>query len=324
MHAAAEPKLPIGISACLLGQNVRYDGGHKHSRYCTEVLARYFAFQPICPEVEAGFGTPRRAMHLVDTGDDIRLRTTPQANKEPPQDHTAAMERLVDKRLPTVKPLRGFILMQKSPSCGLHRVPLHDENGSVVRRDAAGLFAAALVGQYPLLPVEEAGRLHDDRLCENFIERIYFHDDWCRLVEGGLTPVRLLDFHSRHKFQLLAHDQATYRRLGPGLANLKARELQAIADDYIREATQAMKRLASPGDHVNVMMHVAGYLRDHLDAYEYRMLHEQVVAYQQGDVPLIVPMTLIRNAQGRVGEPWLARQAFLAPYPDRLGLRNKL
>lgn len=263
-------------------------------------------------------------MHLVATREGTTLRTKPSASRGTPKDHTAAMTTFIDSCLPGLSDLRGFILMQKSPSCGLKRVRIHDGAGNVKQRDAAGLFAQSLETQFPLMPLEEAGRLHDDRLCENFIERVYFYDDWCRLLATGLTPSGLLDFHSRHKFQFLAHSQKIYRRLGPALANLKAAPLKTIADEYIYKATEAMKQPASSGAYINVMEHLSGYLRDHLDDYEYRMIKQQITRYQAKEVPLVVPMTLIRNAQGRVADPFLAKQDFLSPYPDQLGLRNTL
>jgi uncharacterized protein YbgA (DUF1722 family)/uncharacterized protein YbbK (DUF523 family) len=324
MSYADSEKLPVGISACLLGQAVRHDGGHKRSRYCQDVLSRYFAFQPLCPEVGAGLGTPRPALHLVETTSGIRLRPSHARHHDSHTDFTAAMAGFVERSLPVEVPWRGFVLMAKSPSCGMERVRVYDEAGKVLHRHAAGSFASALMQRYPLLPVEEAGRLEDKALCENFIERIYFYDDWCQLMSAGLTPARLLDFHGRHKFQLLAHDQATYRQLGPLLANLKQPALHALASTYIGMAMAAMKQLASAGSYVNVMQHLAGYLRGRVDLHTRLMLNEQISAYQQREVPLIVPMTLIRNAQKQARQPYLERQVFLRPYPDALGLRNAL
>jgi uncharacterized protein YbgA (DUF1722 family)/uncharacterized protein YbbK (DUF523 family) len=324
MNATHSEKLPVGISACLLGQEVRHDGGHRRSRYCQEVLSRYFAFQPLCPEVEAGLGTPRPALRLVNTTDGIRLRPSHSRHSDDGTDFTVAMSHFIERSLLVESPWRGFVLMAKSPSCGMERVRIYDANGIVQQRDASGLFAQALMWRYPLLPVEEAGRLEDKALCENFIERVYFYDDWQQLMDTGLTPARLLDFHSRHKFQLLAHDQAAYRQLGPLLANLKQPALLTLANTYIDTAMTAMKKLASAGSYVNVMQHLAGYLRDRVDLHTRRMINEQVNAYQQREVPLIVPMTLIRNAQKQAQQPYLGRQVFLRPYPDALGLRNAL
>lgn len=311
--------IPVGISACLLGLPVRHDGGHKHARYCTEVLANYFDFRSLCPEMGAGLSAPRKAMHLARRGEQVRLLTT-----DGQRDLTPLMQGFIASTLPLLGRLRGFILMAKSPSCGMERIRLYDERGQVLHRDAQGLFAADLQQAYPLLPVEEAGRLNDDSLRENFIERVFLYDDWCQRVEQGLTPASLIDFHSRHKFQLLAHCQNTYRQLGPLLADLKARPLEEIAADYIAALMAAMKKQVSRGAHVNTLQHLSGFLRDALEPADRALINEQIEAYQQGLVPLVVPMTLLRGALKKAPQPYLAKQDYLVPYPDALGLRNRV
>lgn len=324
MEQPETKKIPVGISACLLGANVRHDGGHKRSQFCTDVLSQYFEFHGVCPEAASGFGTPRRAMHLVETATGIRLRDTHKKGQKAPIDRTPKMAEFTQHYLPSARNLRGFILMQKSPSCGLERVRIYNDQEELLHRNGSGLFASELKKHWPLLPLEEAGRLHDERICENFIERVYVYDDWMRLIETGLTPETLLDFHSRHKFQLLAHDQAIYRQLGPLLANFKGKDLNVISDDYIQAAMRAMTRLATPGAYVNAMQHLTGYLRDSMDKADYAIIHEYINAYQLGHVPLVVPMILIRNGQNHVQQPYLAKQNILNPYPDTLGLRNRL
>lgn len=319
-----DTRIPVGISACLLGRPVRHDGGHKHSRYCTDILADHFSFRSLCPEMGAGLAAPRPAMHLVDTDQGVRLRATPRAANGHGRDFTPLMSDFIERSLDGLAGLRGFILMAKSPSCGMERVKVYTESGEPARRDAAGLFAAALMERYPLMPVEEEGRLNDDRLRENFVERVFVYDDWCRLREAGLTAGGLIDFHSRHKFQLLAHSQAVYRRLGPLLSDLKARPLEEIADQYIAELMAALARRVAPGDHVNTMLHLIGYLRDGLSEPDRTLIHEQIEAYRRGEVPLVVPMTLLRGAQRKVRQPYLERQHYLSPYPDALGLRNRV
>ncbi|MEC8880049.1 MAG: DUF523 and DUF1722 domain-containing protein [Pseudomonadota bacterium] len=316
-----DQRIPVGISACLMGREVRHDGGHKHSRYCTGVLAHYFRFRSLCPEMGAGLSTPRPAMHLVDTDDGVRLKAT-----RGDRDFTALMDGFVTDTVERLGDLRGFVLMAKSPSCGMERIRVYREDGEVARRDASGLFAAALMARFPLMPVEEEGRLNDDRLRENFVERVFVYDDWRRLNEreGGLTAKGLIDFHSRHKFQLLAHCQATYRRLGPLLADLKKRPLADIADDYIHAFMPAMAKRISPGAHVNTMLHLMGFLRDELGEQDRAAIHEQIDAYLRGEVPLVVPMTMLRAAQSKVEQPYLATQQYLRPYPDALGLRNRV
>jgi len=316
-----DQRIPVGISACLMGREVRHDGGHKHSRYCTGVLARYFRFRSLCPEMGAGLSTPRPAMHLVDTDDGVRLKAT-----RGDRDFTALMDGFVTDTVERLGDLRGFVLMAKSPSCGMERIRVYREDGEVARRDASGLFAAALMARFPLMPVEEEGRLNDDRLRENFVERVFVYDDWRRLNEreGGLTAKGLIDFHSRHKFQLLAHCQKTYRQLGPLLSDLKARPLEEIAEEYIHGLMAAMKKRVSRGAHVNTLQHLAGFLREGLSDTDRALINEQIEAYLREEVPLIVPLTLLRGGMRKVPQPYPEKQGYLSPYPDDLGLRNRV
>ena len=312
--------IPVGISTCLLGREVRHDGGHKHSRYCTQVLSRYFDFRAICPELEAGLGVPRPAIHLREQDDELQL-----VEVKGGEDHTRSMQDFIDGIMPTLANLRGYILMAKSPSCGMERIKVHNSDGRVTRRDGRGMFAEALIRHYPLMPVEEEGRLNDDQLRENFIERVFAYDDWMQNVAGDrLTPQALIEFHTRDKFQLLAHSEKIYRQLGPMLGDLKSAPLAEIADRYIHQFMDAMTRRVSRGSHVNAMQHLMGYLRSGMDDEERKVLMEQVDAYHRGEVPLIVPMTLLRMAQRREPIDYLNSQHYLAPYPDDLGLRNRI
>lgn len=312
-------RIPVGISACLTGQEVRHDGGHKRSSLPARGLETAFSFHSYCPEAGAGLGVPRPAMHLVDGGGVLTLRENRSG-----RDHTETMRNWINDRLPGLDSLRGFILMQKSPSCGLDRIRVYREDGQLARRDASGLFAAALREAYPLMPLEEAGRLNDDHLLERFVERVFVYDDWLRLVEAGLSAKGLIDFHTRHKFQLLAHCQATYRRLGPLLSDLGGNDLPAVADTYIRAFMAAMEKPVSRGSHVNAMLHVLGFFRDKLSPEERSAVVDQVEAYYRGEVPLVVPMTLLRVAQRRYPDDYVARQGYVRPYPDSMGLRNRL
>ncbi|MGM0571419.1 YbgA family protein [Marinobacter sp.] len=313
-------KIPVGISTCLLGKEVRHDGGHKHSRYCTEVLSRYFEFRSLCPELEAGLGVPRPAIHLRESGEGLQLVEVRQGT-----DHTAEMQGFIDQVMDSLADLRGYILMAKSPSCGMERIRIHNSDGNVVHRDGRGMFAEALIRNYPLMPVEEEGRLNDDQLRENFIERVFAYDDWMQNVAGErLTPQALIEFHTRHKFQLLAHSEQIYRQLGPMLGDLKSEPLANIADRYIHRFMEAMTRRVSRGSHVNAMQHLMGYLRDSMGDADRKVLMEQIEAYHRGEVPLIVPMTLLRMAQRREPISYLDQQHYLSPYPDDLGLRNRI
>ncbi|MGC8120151.1 YbgA family protein [Marinobacter sp. VGCF2001] len=310
--------IPVGISTCLLGKEVRHDGGHKHSRYCTQVLANHFDFRSICPELEAGLGVPRPAIHLREYENGMRLiETKGQA------DHTEAMQGFIEDILPSLANLRGYILMAKSPSCGMERIKVHNADGNVMNRDGRGMFAAALMKAYPLMPVEEEGRLHDSMLRENFIERVFAYDDWMQNVAGeNLSKQALIDFHTRHKFTLLAHSEKIYRQLGPMLGDLKSEPLEQIADRYIHRFMEAMTQRVSRGSHVNAMQHLLGFLKDGMSAEEKAVLLEQIEAYQRREIPLVVPMTLLRLAQRKEPVDYLHSQKYLTPYPDELGLRN--
>ena len=313
-------QIPVGISTCLLGKEVRHDGGHKHSRYCTQVLSKHFEFRSICPELEAGLGVPRPAIHLREYPEGMRIiETKGQA------DHTAAMEGFIDDVIPTLANLRGYILMAKSPSCGMERIKVHNENGQVTRRDGRGMFADALLQAYPLMPVEEEGRLNDNMIRENFIERVFAYDDWMQNVAGEqLTAKALINFHTRHKFQLLAHSEKIYRQLGPMLGDLKSEPLESIADRYIHLFMEAMSKKVSRGSHINAMQHLLGYLKDAMGEEDRKVMLEQMDAYHRGEVPLVVPMTLLRMAQRREPVDYLSAQQYLTPYPDELGLRNNV
>ncbi len=312
-------RIPVGISACLTGAQVRHDGGHKRSSYCSDVLSEYFELVPMCPEQGAGFGTPRPAMHLVDVEGEQRL----QINRSG-EDVTDRLRDWVDRRVPELDVLRGFILMGKSPSCGMERIRVYGSNGEVLRRDAQGIFAERLIKAWPMLPVEESGRLQDPVLRENFIERVYLYDQWCRMRESGLTAAALIRFHTEHKFQLLAHCQATYRKLGPMLSDLRRQPLEQLADDYICAFMQGMTKRISRGSHANVMLHMLGFFRGKIDAQDREALQASIDDYLQGVVPLIVPMTLLRLASRKHPDAYLSRQRYLVPYPDALGLRNQV
>ncbi|MBN7770939.1 DUF523 and DUF1722 domain-containing protein [Marinobacter daepoensis] len=312
--------IPVGISTCLLGKQVRHDGGHKHSRYCTQVLAKHFEFRSICPELEAGLGVPRPAIQLREFADGLHL-----IESKGQDDHTGAMQTFITTVLPSLASLRGYILMAKSPSCGMERIKVHNAEGNFMHRDGRGLFADALMKAYPLMPVEEEGRLHDDMLRENFIERVFAYDDWMQNVAGeNLAKQALIDFHTRHKFTLLAHSEKIYRQLGPLLGDLKSEPLEQIADRYIHQFMEAMTQRVSRGSHVNAMQHLLGFLKEGMSAEEKTVLLEQIEAYRRGEIPLVVPMTLLRLAQRKEPVDYLHSQKYLTPYPDELGLRNNV
>ena len=313
-----EGPLRLGVSSCLLGQEVRFDGGHKHDRFLTEGLGAYVEWVPVCPEVEAGMGTPREAVRLNREGDDIRM-----VGVRSGVDSTSRMRRYAARRVRALGAidLCGYVLKRGSPSCGMERVRVYEPSG-MPRRDGRGLFAEALMQRLPGLPVEEEGRLHDAGLRENFIERIFAYRRLRALFAERVTQRRLVDFHARHKLQIMAHSPAHYRELGPLVAEAKGMPRAELRERYVSGVMEALSRTATRAKHVNVLQHAAGYLRPHLDPDSRAELHALFEEYRAGRVPLIVPITLLRHHVRKWGIDYLASQIYLDPHPKELMLRN--
>lgn len=308
----------LGVSACLLGQEVRYDGGHKRDSFLTGTLARFVQFVPVCPEEEAGFGTPREPMRLERQASAIRLLTVRTRRDVTAQLRTATSLRIKDL---AGLDLDGYILKKDSPSCGLARVKIYAPNGGA-ERTGRGLFASALVDALPDLPVEDEGRLQDPRLRENFIVRVFAHERLRTLLAGAPRAGAFVRFHTRHKLLLLAHSPAGYARLGRLVAGLKGRVSQAAAGQYAAAFMTTLASMATPGRHTNVLQHMAGYFQQLIDQDSRHELAAAIDDYRAGIVPLIVPMTLVlHHARARqVG--YLLDQVYLQPHPKELMLRN--
>lgn len=312
-------KIILGISSCLLGQEVRYDGGHKKNTYITNSLANYFEFVPVCPEAAIGMGIPRPPVRLIDKDGDIRVVGV----ADPSQDFTDNMRYFASRTAQYLTDITGYIFKKDSPSCGMERVKVFDKNGMPEKR-GTGLFAEAIIKHNPLLPVEEEGRLQDPALRENFIERVFIYYRWQQLLTGGLSVQALVEFHSRHKFNVLSHDQELYRRLGRIVADAGSNNLQAVADNYIELLMQALKKRATRKNHTNVLMHIMGFIKNQLDSDDKQELLEVMEAYRNGMVPLIVPITLFRHHLRRNPHPYIEQQYYMKPYPEELMLRNNL
>ena len=319
MSAAASTKPLVGISSCLLGQQVRFDGGHKKDGWITGPLADFFDFLPVCPEVGIGLGIPRPTIHLV--GDPERPRAV--GSKDPALDVTAQLEAFGIAQLPRLEGLSGYILKSKSPSCGMARVPVTSPKG-MPAKVGVGIYARVLMERMPLLPVEEEGRLNDSVLRENFVTRVYVLHRWQQLRAGRITAAKLIDFHSRQKYLAMAHSQAAYQRLGQMLSHLKQVDLEAVADMYIAELMTALARRVTRKRHVNVLHHIMGYLKDHIDAGDKAELVASIEAYRREEVALVVPMTLLRHHLRRHPDPYMEKQSYLAPHPEKLALRGAI
>jgi uncharacterized protein YbgA (DUF1722 family)/uncharacterized protein YbbK (DUF523 family) len=315
--SALEP-VRIGVSACLLGHDVRFDGGHKRDRFLTDTFGRFVEWVPVCPEEEAGFGTPREAMRLVDSGGRLRLMTVKSAI-----DLTERMERYAQQRVERLarERLCGYVLKKDSPSCGNERVKVYNEH-RVPTRSGRGLFAAALHAALPFLPVEEEGRLSDPRLRDNFVERVFAYRRLRTLFATRWTVGTLVRFHTEHKLALMAHSVAAYNELGQLVARAKSLPRPVVETRYSEGFMTALQAIATPRRHTNVLQHMAGYFKEALEPTSRAELAATIEDYRLGLVPLIVPITLVRHFVRRFNVEYLAGQTYLEPHPKELMLRN--
>jgi uncharacterized protein YbgA (DUF1722 family)/uncharacterized protein YbbK (DUF523 family) len=314
---AADP-IRLGVSSCLLGAEVRFDGGHKHDRFLTDMLGRHVEWVPVCPEVEIGLGVPRDTLRLVGTPEAPRL-----VQEKTGEDITARMQRYARDRVRELAALAldGYVLKRASPSCGLLRVRVYRENG-IPAADGRGLFAEALVTALPTLPVEEEGRLNDPALRESFVERVFVAARWRGFVKARPRARDLVAFHTAHKLAVLAHSPAHYARLGRLVAAAGRRLAHATLDEYQALLMEAYAVRATRGRHANVLAHMAGYVQRALGADERAELVEVIDEYRRGRVPLVVPLTLVKHHVRRHGVGYLADQVYLNPHPKELMLRN--
>ena len=311
-------KIKLGISTCLLGENVRFDGGHKLDRYLTDTLGQFVEYVPVCPEMECGFGVPRESFRLVGDPENPRLVTT-RTN----QDHTERMAEWAKRRVGELKKedLCGYIFKGGSPSSGMERVKVYDRNG-VPSKVGVGLFARIFMNHFTLLPVEEEGRLHDPRLRENFIERIFALKRWRDGLKEKQSLKALIAFHTRNKLLLLAHSPQHHRQMGKLVAagkELPLRELYARYQDIFLDA---LRLKTTNKKHTNVLMHMLGYFKEQLSAAEKQEMLELVEQYRLESLPLVVPMTMMSHYVRKYDETYLKEQTYLQPHPAELHLRN--
>ncbi len=320
-NVPSRSELRIGVSSCLLGEEVRYDGGHKLDHFLTDTLAAYVEFVEVCPEVGIGLGVPRETVRLVQIGTRVHM----VAHKSG-ADHTAAMERFATKKAAELEALdlSGYVLKKDSPSCGMERVRVYDPETGMPQKDGRGLFAAALMARMPLLPVEEEGRLRDPRLRENFIERIFAYRRLKDLFAARWTRGDLVTFHTAHKLSLLAHDPPAYQTLGRLVANAKETPRAELAAEYQRVFMEALQKHASVRKQTNVLQHMAGYFKKVLDEAAKAELTQVIDDYRQGLVPLIAPLTLIRHYVRLHGVEYLRGQVYLEMHPRELMLRYRV
>ena len=320
MRDAHGHTLKLGISACLLGAEVRFNGGHKESRLCSQVLAEHFEFVPVCPEMAIGLGTPREAIRLV--GDPAAPRAIGSRHSE--LDHSDNLYNFGTRMAAELDDLCGYIFMQKSPSCGLERVKVYQANGYPAEGGGRGLYASAFCAARPDLPVEEDGRLNDPVLRENFLTRVFAYAEWQRLLASGLTRRAITDFHARYKYQLMANNPLQYKALGQLLGTLGQHDPAELGPRYFSQLMRALSRCATRGTHSNVLQHLCGYLKKSLSHDEKQELNHLIEQYRNGIVPLVVPLTLLKHHFRLHPDIYIARQAYLQPHPENLSLRNAI
>ena len=313
-----EDKIRIGISACLVGQPVRFDGSHKHDHYLTNTLSEYLDFVPVCPEVESGFSVPRETLRLVGDPEAPRLVTS-RTNI----DHTDRMLSWAEKRVRELEAenLCGFIFKSDSPSSGLMRVKVYNPKG-MAEKKGVGLFARTFTRHFPMLPVEEEGRLNDPVLRETFIEQIFTLKRWRETLTLGRNMKNLVDFQTRHKLLMLSHSPANARLMGKLVADGKQAPIQAVYVQYERLLIETLRMKSTIKKNLNVLEHILGYFKNQLDSDEKQEMLEIFDRYRNEFVPLIVPVTLLNHYVRKTGEPYLKQQVYLNPHPIALKLRN--
>ena len=311
-------KIKLGISTCLLGENVRYDGGHKLDRFLTDTLGQYVEYVPVCPEVECGLPIPRESMHLEGNPESPRLVTS-----RTKQDMTERMVGWAKKRVVELEKegLCGFIFKSDSPSSGMERIRVYNEKGMPVKK-GVGMFARIFMEHFPLLPVEDEGRLHDLKLRENFIERIFTLRRWREVLAKKESRGNVVDFHTKHKSLILSHSPKHYQAMGKLVARAKELSLRELYRQYQIMLMESLELKTTPKKNANVLMHMMGYFKEELSSDEKRELLEVIENYRQEYIPLIVPITLISHYVRKYNQPYLKEQIYLNLHPLELQLRN--
>ena len=311
-------KIKLGISACLLGKNVRYDGGHKLDLFLTETLGQYVEYVPVFPEVECGLPVPRESMHLEGNPDSPRLMTI-----HTKQDLTERMIQWARKRVAGLekKGLCGFIFKSDSPSSGMERVKVYNEKGMPVKK-GVGMFARIFIEHFPLLPVEDEGRLHDPKLRDNFIERIFALKRWREVISKKESRGILVEFHTKHKLLILSHSPKHYQMMGKLTAKAKEIPIKELYRQYQTLLMESLELKTTPKKNANILQHMMGYFKEQLSADEKQELLEVIDHYRQEYIPLIVPITLIQHYVRKYDRPYLKQQVYLNPHPLELQLRN--
>ncbi|SMF46987.1 Uncharacterized conserved protein YbgA, DUF1722 family [Alteromonadaceae bacterium Bs31] len=309
-------KLAIGVSACLLGEKVRFDGGHNHQALLTERLSEFFEFRSFCPEMSIGMGVPREKIRRVLEGSGENYSSRVETASSPFVDITPKLYSCAEHQQQWLAELRGYLFKKDSPSCGMEQTKAYLNQHLV--QHGAGAFAEKVMENNPLLPCEEEGRLGDALLRENFIGRVYVYHRWKNLLHQGLSPKALIDFHSRHKYILMSHSQRHYRALGKLLSNIPKQALQTFSDKYIAQLMAALKIPATRNNHINVLQHIQGYLRPHLGNEDKLAMVKAIEDCRLGQSPLTIPREMLRHYFRKFPHAYISNSYYLSPYPDEL------
>jgi len=315
--APVRPRL--AVSSCLLGQAVRYDGRHKRHEWLVDTLGRYVDFEPLCPEVSIGLGIPRDPVQL--TGDPLQPRVRAVSNPE--RDVTVDLEAEGHSVAATLGGVAGYVFKSRSPSCGLYNVAVLAESGRIVH-SGQGVYARVIQKDCPCLPIEEESRLDDASRRENFVNRLYTYQRWLSLCVAGLSVQRLLDFHARHKYLLMAHSPTGCQRLGRLLSRLRNADLPVLAREYLAGLMAVLMRNSGTMRHLNVLQHILGYLKRGISAPDKAELLAVLEAYRHREIPLSVPVMHLRRHIHCCPDEYIGKQCYLWPYPDELQLRDHL
>lgn len=314
-----EHRIPIGISSCLLGEKVRFDGGHKNHSFISQTLSEYFSFLPFCPEVSIGLGIPRETIRLVRFEKDGAVHCV--GSKNPKLDVTDQLSEVGKAQHHWLKDLSGYIFKKDSPSCGMERVKIY--YGTAPDKSGVGLYAKEVLDAFPNLPTEEEGRLGDVHLRENFIKRVFIYHRW-RQIQDSQVKQDFVKFHAQHKLIFMSHHQDRMRELGRLVARVGDMPLSEFKQAYLSLMTSTLKKPASRKNHVNVLKHIQGYLKRDLDAGDKSELNDTIEAYRQAQLPLIVPITLLKHHFRKSPDEYINESLYMSPHPKELCLINGL
>ncbi len=309
----------VGISRCLLGEKVRYDGGHKLDRFLRDVLGKYVEWVPVCPEVEMGLSVPREPMKLFRVNHGIKLLT-----QKTRVNYTNLAWNWSDKKIKEIEKLNlsGYVFKSKSPSCGWRSVKVYDLNGNIVSYSGKGIFASRIMESFPLIPVEDEGRLNDQNLKDSFITRIFVFERLKHFMNSYYEPVDFIEFHTRMKLLIMAHSPKHLRTLGKMIAEANWKQKREFAYDYAVLLMEALRLKATGAKNRNVLEHILGYFKKMMSDIEKEQAREVIVEYYRGNIPLVVPLTILRNAAEKYETEYLMKQFYLSPYPYDLMLKN--